>query len=68
MPRKNNAKNYEEAIAALQEILKQVENNELGIDQLAEKLKEAKTLIAYCKEKLYHTGEEIRKILDSEEK
>lgn len=53
MPRKNNAKNYEEAIASLQEILKQVENNELGIDQLAEKLKEAKTLIAYCKEKLY---------------
>lgn len=68
MPRKNNVKNYEEAIASLQEILKQVENNELGIDQLAEKLKEAKTLIAYCKEKLYHADEEIRKILDSEEK
>lgn len=68
MSRKNNAKNYEEAIASLQEILKQVENNELGIDQLAEKLKEAKTLIAYCKEKLYHTDEEIRKILDSGEK
>lgn len=68
MPRKNNAKNYEEAMAALQEILKQVESNELGIDQLAEKLKEAKTLIVYCKEKLYHTDEEIRKILDSKEK
>lgn len=55
-------------MATLQEILKQVENNELGIDQLAEKLKEAKTLIEYCKEKLYHTDQEIRKILDSAEK
>lgn len=68
MPRKSSAKSYEEAIASLQEILKQVENNELGIDQLAEKLKEAKTLIEYCKEKLYHTDQEIRKILDTAEK
>lgn len=68
MPKRSNAKSYEEAMAALQEILKQVENNELGIDQLAEKLKEAKTLIEYCKEKLYHTDQEIRKILDSAEK
>lgn len=67
MPRKNNAKSYEEAVTALQDILKQVENNELGIDQLAEKLKEAKTLIGYCKEKLYHTDQEIQKILDGEE-
>ena len=42
MPRKNNPRSYEEAVAALQDILKQVENNELGIDLLAEKLKEAK--------------------------
>lgn len=59
---------YEEAMQQLDGILKQVESNELGIDQLADKLKEAKTLIAYCKEKLYQTDEEIRKILEETEK
>ena len=68
MPIKNNPRSYEEAVAALQDILKQVENNELGIDLLAEKLKEAKMLIGYCKEKLYQTDQEIQKILDAEEK
>ena len=33
-----------------------------------EKLKEAKMLIGYCKEKLYQTDQEIQKILDAEEK
>ncbi len=68
MKKKAEAQSYEEAMANLQQILKQVERNELGIDQLADKLKQAKSLIEYCKEKLYSTDQEIQKILESTEK
>lgn len=59
---------YETAMARLEELVRQVENNEQGIDKLAEQLKEAQRLIAFCKEKLYATDEEIQKILQNEEK
>ena len=59
---------YEKAMARLEELVRAVENNETGIDSLAEQLKEAQQLIAFCKEKLFATEEEIRKILEEEEK
>lgn len=59
---------YEAAMARLEELVRQVENNEQGIDKLADQLKEAQRLIAFCKEKLYATDEEIQKILQNEEK
>lgn len=59
---------YEEAMARLEELARRMENNETGIDRLAEELKEARRLMAFCKEKLYATDEEIRKILESDEK
>lgn len=59
---------YEQAMARLEELVRQVESNETGIDRLAEQLKEARQLIAFCKEKLYATDEEIKKILEEEEK
>ena len=55
---------YEEAIQQLEAIVSQVENNELDIDQLADRLKEAQKLIKQCKDKLYKTDEKIKALLD----
>ena len=54
---------YEEAIKELETIVSQIETNELDIDQLTERLKDAKELVKLCKDKLYKTDEEIKAIL-----
>ena len=54
---------YEEAIARLNQILKQLENNELSIDSLGDKLKEAQALIEFCRNKIYKTEEEVNRVL-----
>ena len=54
---------YEEAIKELETIVSQIEKNELDIDQLTERLKDAKELVKLCKDKLYKTDEEIKAIL-----
>ena len=41
----------------------QIDNNELDIDQLADKIKEANGLIAFCQSKLTKADAEIEKIL-----
>lgn len=59
---------YEQAMMRLEDIVRQVEHGETSIDSLTELLKEAKQLIAYCKDKLYATEEEIKKVLADDEK
>ncbi len=59
---------YETAMVRLEELVRQVESNEVGIDKLAELLKEAKALTEFCRNTLYATDEEIKKILQTEEK
>lgn len=59
---------YEQAMLRLEDIVRQVERSETSIDSLTELLKEAKQLIAYCKDKLYATEEEIKKVLADDEK
>ena len=54
---------YEEAIQQLETIVAQIENNELDIDQLTDRLKEAQKLIKLCKDKLYKTDEKIKALL-----
>ena len=58
---------YEDAIKELETIVSQVENNELDIDQLATRLKEARKLIKFCKDKLYKTDEKIKALLSEEQ-
>ena len=65
---KKSTLTYEEAMFQLEELVRQVENNEQGIDKLADQLKKAQQLIAFCKDKLYATDEEIQKILKNGEK
>lgn len=59
---------YEQAMLRLEDIVRQVERGETSIDSLTDLLKEAKQLIAYCKDKLYATEEEIKKVLADDEK
>ncbi len=54
---------YAEAMEKLENIVSAVEKDELDIDQLSEKLKEAQKLVGFCKDKLYKADEEIKKIL-----
>ena len=55
---------YEESLKQLEDIVRQMEAGNYSIDQLAEKLTLAKQLITQCKEKLYKTDSEIKKILE----
>jgi exodeoxyribonuclease VII small subunit len=45
-------KTYHEAYMQLQQIVEQIEDENLQLDSLAEKIKEAKELIQYCEKKL----------------
>jgi exodeoxyribonuclease VII small subunit len=56
---------YKEAMAEIEEIVAKLENNQLDIDVLSEKVKRVSELIAYCKSKLHETEEEVEKILKS---
>lgn len=57
---------YEEAIKELERIVAQIEKNELDVDQLAERLKEAQKLIKLCKDKLYKTDAKIKAMLEAD--
>lgn len=54
---------YAHAIERLEKIVRQIDNNELDIDLLSEKIKEANEIIAYCNEKLTKADSEIEKLL-----
>ena len=55
---------YEVALERLQEIVSLLEQKEIKIDDLADKVKEAKALVEFCREKLDKTEEEINKIIE----
>ena len=55
---------YNEAFARLEEIRALVESNNLDVDDLSEKLKEASVLLKICKDKLFKVNEETKKILE----
>ena len=58
---------YTEAMKRLEAIVAQIEGNELDIDALGDRLKEAQKLFKFCREKLYKADEEIRRMLDEQE-
>lgn len=63
----NKEMKYEEAISRLEKIVAQIEGNSLDIDQISDSMKEAKQLIAYCREKLFKTEQEINQIMGQEQ-
>lgn len=66
MEEKKTELKYEEAMKRLEEIVRQIENGEMNIDSLADKLKEAKQLMAFCKQKLLSVEEEVNKIMSEQ--
>lgn len=56
---------YNEAIEKLKKIVEDIENGDLDVDVLSEKVKEASRLIKLCKDKLYKADEEVKKILST---
>ncbi|HEY9542116.1 exodeoxyribonuclease VII small subunit [Prevotella sp.] len=55
---------YEDAVKQLELIVDQMENNELDIDEMADRLKKAQKLLKLCKDRLTKADQEIKKILD----
>ena len=54
---------YSQAMARLETIVRQVASNELEIDELVEKIKEANEIISFCSEKLKKADTEIETLL-----
>ena len=55
---------YEAAFTELQEVISDIENGEISVDQLSEKVKRASVLIQFCKDKLRATELDVEKILE----
>ncbi|CAM4376737.1 Exodeoxyribonuclease VII small subunit [Pedobacter westerhofensis] len=55
--------NYEEAYQELAAIAAEIETEAVSVDVLAEKVKRASVLIAFCQAKLRSTETEVNKII-----
>jgi exodeoxyribonuclease VII small subunit len=58
-------KTYEQSMKRLQEIVTQIENGETDIDSLAARLKEARQLVDFCREKLTKVETEVKTLLEA---
>jgi exodeoxyribonuclease VII small subunit len=56
---KKEIKNYDDAFEELQSILQKLQDENTGIEKLAEYIKRAKELQAYCKNRLREIEENI---------
>jgi exodeoxyribonuclease VII small subunit len=59
-----NKETYNEAVDKLRRIVAEIENGELDVDILADKVKEAMRLIKLCKEKLFKVDEDVKKVFE----
>jgi exodeoxyribonuclease VII small subunit len=58
---------YTQATQRLQEIVASLESGTLDIDKLAAQIKEAQQLLAFCKDRLTATSQELENILNNEQ-
>ncbi|MRT91382.1 exodeoxyribonuclease VII small subunit [Ancylomarina sp. 16SWW S1-10-2] len=65
MPKKKI--NYREAITEIEETIQAIENEELDVDQLSDKVKRVSELLKICKAKLHNTEKEVENILNEME-
>jgi exodeoxyribonuclease VII small subunit len=59
----NQPPDYTEAFRELQAIISEMEDGEISVDTLSEKVKRAAFLIKICKDKLHATEGDVNKIL-----
>ena len=55
---------YNKAIKRLEEIVAKIENEEIDVDELSDKVKEAVELITACKEKIEKAEMEVKRVVD----
>ena len=67
MPVTKKKETYSQAMERLEKIVSQIDNNELDIDILAEKIKEANEIIKFCSDKLAKADKEIEKLLSEKQ-
>ena len=59
---------YNEAMMRLKEITAKIQGGKVDIDELAGLLKEAQELVNFCREKLYKVDEDIKALLEDEQR
>lgn len=59
---------YAKAMQRLEEIIEKIENEEIDVDELSDKVNEAAGLIKTCKEKIEKAEFEVKKVVDSLDK
>lgn len=60
---KEKKPSYQEAFAELEKIVREIEQESISVDDLADRLKRATMLINICREKLRSTEEDVQQIL-----
>ena len=56
---------YESAYAELKKIISDLEDESISVDALSEKVKRAKELIQYCRDKLILTEKEVQTLTET---
>lgn len=56
---------YAQAVERLEDIMNSIQGGSMDVDKLAEALKEAASLVQFCRSKLYKVDEEIKTLLES---
>ncbi|MCP4310921.1 MAG: exodeoxyribonuclease VII small subunit [Bacteroidetes bacterium] len=56
--------NYDAAVGEIEEILEKIEEGDLGVDELAEKVNRVTHLLKICRDRLHATEKQINQILD----
>ncbi len=64
MAKKTNEFSYDAAMLELQTLVGQLQNDQIGVDALAEKVRRATDLIRLCREKLRQTEEDVNAALE----
>ena len=59
-----NPMKYHKALERLQEILQKIENEEIDVDELSVRVKEAVELIKMCKTKIEKSELEIKQVVE----
>lgn len=54
---------YTKAMARLEEIIRKIENEEVDIDDLSEKVKEAAGLVKLCRDKIEKAEIEVKEVV-----
>ena len=55
---------YSKSIKKLEDIIDKIENEEIDVDELSDKVKEAVSLIKVCKDKIEKAELEVKKVVD----